>query len=422
MPTTLPTTVPIEVKPPELASPLHALLSVCSRLNQMRPVEQVLEDVLTESRRLVRAEAGSVYLVDQRGLRFVCCQNDSRPDLVVLPQVRGPMRLNSFKGKILPIDGPSLAAYVGRTGQPLRIADVNDMGEGMPYQFDRTYDTLTGYRTVSQLVIPLAAQGEAPIGVLQMINRRRGAIGAVGGEGEVTAFGEADQQIAVALAAMASIVVRNAQLQAEVQRVHLDTIFRLSHAAEFRDSDTGAHIQRVSLYCETIARGMGMPTEWCQQILFAAPMHDVGKLGIPDAVLNKPGPLTDDERQQMMRHTTIGAQILKGSVSEVLQMAERIALAHHEKWDGTGYPAGVSQLEIPLEGRITAVADVYDALTSKRVYKPPMPNEKAFEIITRDRGTHFDPQVVDAFLSSRAAIEDIQEAYSGESELLHDSR
>ncbi|HVZ94876.1 MAG TPA: HD domain-containing phosphohydrolase, partial [Phycisphaerales bacterium] len=238
--------------------------------------------------------------------------------------------------------------------------------------------------------------------------------GGGGGGGGIGPFGENDQHIAMALASMAAMVVRNAQLQAEVHRLHLDTIFRLANAAEFRDSDTGAHIQRVSLYCETIARQLGMPTEWCQQLLFAAPMHDVGKLGVADAVLNKPGPLTDEERKIMMGHTTIGAAILKGSENEVLQMAERIAMSHHEKWDGSGYPSGLRALEIPIEGRITAVADVYDALTSKRVYKPSMPNEKAFSIIQAGRGIHFDPQVVDAFIASREAIEDIQEAYSGE--------
>lgn len=410
--------IPIETKPSELTGQLATLLQVCSRLNQHRPAEAILEDVLAECRRLTGAEAGTVYVVDSRGLRFICCHNDVRSDLVVVPQIQGPVSLNSFKGKIIPIDSPSLAAYVARTGQPLRLDDVYAIPKSQPYQFDRTYDKLTGYRTVSQLVIPLALQGDPPIGVLQMINHRRPeALG-----GGIGPFTDDDQALAVALASMASIVVRNAQLQAEVHRLHLDTIFRLANAAEFRDSDTGAHIQRVSLYCETVARALRMPTEWCQNILFASPMHDVGKLGVPDAVLNKPGPLTDDERALMMKHTTIGAQILRGSQNAVLQMAERIALSHHEKWDGGGYPLGLKQEAIPLEGRITAVADVYDALTSRRVYKPPMSNERALEIMAKGRGSHFDPLVVDAFFASRESIQDIQEAYSGEYAALHDSR
>lgn len=416
MPTLINQPVKIELRASDLGEQFSTLLAVCTRLSRDRPVDQVLVDVLAETRGLVGAEAGTVYTVDSRGLRFIACQNDARSDLVVVPQIRGPISINSFKGKIIPLDAPSLAAYVARTGTPLRVDDVYALSESAPYRFDRTYDEASKYRTVSQLVIPLAVHEGPAIGVLQMINKR------VPGASAPVPFTEHDQAIAAALAAMAAIVVRNAQLQAEIHRLHLDTIFRLANAAEFRDSDTGAHIQRVSLYCETIARQMGMPTEWCQQLLFASPMHDVGKLGVPDAVLNKPGALSDDERELMKQHTLMGAKILHGSENEVLQMAERIALSHHEKWDGSGYPHGTKQLAIPLEGRIVAVADVYDALTSRRVYKPAMPNEEAFSIVLKGRGMHFDPEVVDAFMSSRPAIEDIQEMYGGEAALLHDSR
>ncbi len=416
MPTLINQPVKIELRASDLGEQFSTLLAVCTRLSRDRPVDQVLVDVLAETRGLVGAEAGTVYTVDSRGLRFIACQNDARSDLVVVPQIRGPISINSFKGKIIPLEGPSLAAYVARTGTPLRVDDVYALDDAAPYRFDRTYDEASKYRTVSQLVIPLAVHEGPAIGVLQMINKR------VPGASAPVPFTQHDQAIAAALAAMAAIVVRNAQLQSEIHRLHLDTIFRLANAAEFRDSDTGAHIQRVSLYCEMIARQMGMPTEWCQQLLFASPMHDVGKLGVPDAVLNKPGALTDDERELMKQHTLMGAKILRGSENEVLQMAERIAISHHEKWDGSGYPHGTKQLAIPLEGRIVAVADVYDALTSRRVYKAAMPNDEAFAIVLKGRGMHFDPEVVDAFMSSRPAIEDIQEMYGGEAALLHDSR
>jgi putative two-component system response regulator len=246
-------------------------------------------------------------------------------------------------------------------------------------------------------------EGQSPIGVMQVINRR-------GPEG-ATPFSPADLQVARALASMAAILVRNAQLRSEVQRLHLDTIFRLATAAEFRDGETGAHIQRVSMYSEILARQLGMPAAWCQTVLFAAPMHDVGKLGVPDAILQKPGPLTPEERASMQRHAVIGAQILSGSPSPLLQTAERIALTHHERWDGRGYPNGLSGAAIPIEGRITSVADVFDALTSARPYKKPIPFPRAVEMVREGRGTQFDPAVIDALDACIGQIEEIHLVY-----------
>jgi len=165
------------------------------------------------------------------------------------------------------------------------------------------------------------------------------------------------------------------------------------------------------MYCELIARAMEMPVEFCRKILFASPMHDLGKLGISDAVLKKPGKLTEEERQEMCDHTVMGAKILEGSTDELLQMAERIAITHHERWDGNGYPNKIAGEAIPIEGRITAVADVFDALTSARVYKPPFSLEKAYAIIEEETGAHFDPRVVEAFFRVRQSIEDIHGVY-----------
>ncbi|MFH1639352.1 MAG: HD domain-containing phosphohydrolase [Chloroflexota bacterium] len=187
-----------------------------------------------------------------------------------------------------------------------------------------------------------------------------------------------------------------------VKSASLDTIFRLSQAAEYKDEDTGTHIQRMSHYATAIARKMGMSEEFIEYILFAAPMHDIGKIGIPDNILQKPGKLDAEEWEIMKQHTTIGAQILKDSSVEFIKMAEVIARTHHEKWDGSGYPQGLMGESIPIPGRIIAIADVFDALTSERPYKEPFPIEKAFEIIHEGKGKHFDARVVDAFF----AIED----------------
>jgi putative two-component system response regulator len=179
----------------------------------------------------------------------------------------------------------------------------------------------------------------------------------------------------------------------------VETIHRLALAAEYRDDDTGQHVQRVSRNCGLLARALGWQEEQVELIRKASPLHDVGKIGIPDDILLKPGKLTPDEWNVMKSHTVIGAKILSGSSFPLLQMAEEIALTHHEKWDGSGYCPGLGGEDIPLAGRIVAVADVFDALTHERPYKKAWSVEDAVAEITSQRGRHFDPQVVDAFLS-----------------------
>jgi putative two-component system response regulator len=179
----------------------------------------------------------------------------------------------------------------------------------------------------------------------------------------------------------------------------VETIHRLALAAEYRDDDTGQHVQRVSRNCGLLARALGWQEEQVELIRKASPLHDVGKIGIPDDILLKPGKLTPDEWNVMKSHTVIGAKILSGSSFPLLQMAEEIALTHHEKWDGSGYCPGLGGEDIPLPGRIVAVADVFDALTHERPYKKAWSVDEAVSEITNQRGRHFDPQVVDAFLT-----------------------
>lgn len=395
---------PVRTDLPSAESQLEMLLGVCASLNQTRPVEQLLDDLLHELRRLVNAEAGAVYIADAERLKFVCAQNDARPDLVQCGKTSLAHKNSILKEVSVPLDAPTLGCYVTRTGEALNIPDVYNLPPVAPYRFDPTIDTKTGYRCQSMLVIPLVVGGSKPIGAIQAINHKLQT-------GGIGAFPGSTMEMAKGLASMATMLLKNAQLRAQIHKLHLDTIFRLATAAEFRDTDTGAHIRRVSMYCETIARAMGLPQAQCHEILFAAPMHDVGKLGVPDAILTKPGPLTPEERTTMQQHTLMGSKILSGSDNEVLRCAEQIAIAHHEKWDGTGYPNGLKGPDIPLVGRICAVADVFDALTSKRAYKPPFPLEKAFEIIRKDAGTHFDHDVVAAFERERETVESIYLAY-----------
>lgn len=184
----------------------------------------------------------------------------------------------------------------------------------------------------------------------------------------------------------------------------LDTVYRLSRAAEYKDEDTGAHVERMSHYSSAIARQMGLDGDFVERILWASPMHDIGKIGIPDRVLQKPGKLDDEEWVIMRSHTTIGAEILKDASADFIKLAADIAISHHEKWNGSGYPRGIKGADIPLAGRIVALADVFDALTSERPYKAAFTLEKALAIIKESRGSHFDSEVVNAFLAIKDEI------------------
>lgn len=196
-----------------------------------------------------------------------------------------------------------------------------------------------------------------------------------------------------------------------VREASLDTIHRLSKAAEYKDEHTGDHIQRMSRYSMAIAQEMGLGQKVLNSILYAAPMHDIGKIGIPDRILLKPRRLEPAEWEIMKKHTIIGAQILQGSDVGFIRLAEVIAMTHHERWDGNGYPRGLSGEQIPLVGRICAVADVFDALASRRPYKEPVSVEDSFAIIAEGKGIRFDPKVVDAFFAAKNEILSIKALY-----------
>ena len=202
------------------------------------------------------------------------------------------------------------------------------------------------------------------------------------------------------------------QRTTELQETQLEIIQRLGIASEYKDEETGDHIIRVSHYSRIIGESLGMESSESELILHAAPMHDVGKIGIPDRILRKPGKLDKDEWNIMKTHTTIGAHIIGIHNSEIIKTAKVVAATHHERWDGSGYPAGLGGKEIPLISRIVSMADVFDALTSKRPYKSEWPLEKALSEIKQNSGTQFDPEVVDAFLKSIPEILAIKKQYS----------
>lgn len=207
------------------------------------------------------------------------------------------------------------------------------------------------------------------------------------------------------------VVGRVQRAEGELRSSREETIERLSIAAEFRDNETLRHIKRISGYCEILARAVGYDPEQCEMIRIASQLHDVGKIGIPDHILLKQGPLSEQEREAMKQHTEIGYRILAGSSSEVLTIAASIALTHHERFDGGGYPRRLSGESIPVEGRIMAVADVFDGLTSRRSYKDPVPMHEALALIQAEADAQLDGDLVDVFLSSMDYIQPIREQH-----------
>jgi putative two-component system response regulator len=200
--------------------------------------------------------------------------------------------------------------------------------------------------------------------------------------------------------------------EGRVRASQAETIFRLARMVEFRDEETGRHVRRMSAYCEMIARNSGLAAEECERIRLASQLHDVGKVAISDAILFKPGKLTSTEFETIKTHAQIGYEMLRGSSSEVVRVGARIARSHHERWDGGGYPQGLAGEEIPREGRIAAIADVFDALTSDRVYRPAFPFKAAVRKMHEGRASHFDPHLLDAFAQALPEVESVYEAYS----------
>jgi len=200
--------------------------------------------------------------------------------------------------------------------------------------------------------------------------------------------------------------------ESKVWASQAETIFRLARMVEFRDEETGQHVHRMSSYCEILARQIGCSAEDAERLRLASQLHDVGKVAIPDGVLLKPGKLTSEEFEVIKGHTDTGYKMLVGSGSEVVQLGALVAYTHHERWDGAGYPRRLAGEVIPREGRIAAVADVFDALTSDRVYRPAMPISSAVEMMQDERGRHFDPVLLDAFFAAQSEIEDVRRQYA----------
>lgn len=395
--------------PPDINTLLLRVIEIGISLTGEQCLERLLGNIVTEARGFCNAEAGTLFLKEGDILNFTIAQNDALSSPVkshdsdkTEPKSSPP----SIKTSKIPLSKNSLAGYVGLTGEILNIPDVYKIPPFMPYSFSPNFDLENHYRSKSMLLVPMKDPKKGVIGVLGLINARSKD------SGKHIPFDPCFERLLLALASQAAVAVRNAQLTEELKKAYRDTVITLSVAADYRDTETAAHVQRVSHYCHIIAQELGLPEAECELLLFASPMHDIGKIGIPDAILQKPGKLTDEEYEEIKKHTLYGERILSNCDAEVLKVSRQIALTHHEKWDGTGYPKGLKGQQIPLYGRIAALADVFDALSSTRCYKQAFDIDEVLNIIDQDAGSHFDPTVVAAFKQGLPRILKIQAKFS----------
>lgn len=281
---------------------------------------------------------------------------------------------------------PKEAGFVGHSlssGEPLLVEDAY-----LDDRFDRRSDEKTHYHTTSVLAVPLKNSDGAVMGVFQAINK----------QGENKFFTQDDLERLSLTAVYSAKTVESTMLNAELEATQREIIHILGDASEYRSQETGDHIQRVAEVAYNIARLYGLPESDCEKIRLAAPMHDLGKIGIPDAVLNKPGRLSATEYAVMKTHSVIGREMLRSSKRKLLRFAAEIAGSHHERWDGSGYPDGLKGEEIPLAGRICAIADVLDALSCPRCYKEAWPEEEVRAEFVKQRGAQFQAELVDVLL------------------------
>lgn len=281
---------------------------------------------------------------------------------------------------------PLTAGFVGysvKTGESLLIEDA--------YQdprFDRRSDEKTHYRTASVMTVPLMDSQGLVMGVFQAINKK----------GNAAVFSKEDLERLRLTAVYSAKTVESAMLTAELEATQREIIHILGEVSEYRSQETGDHIQRVAEISYKLAKYLGLSADDAENIKLAAPMHDLGKIGIPDAILNKPGRFTEEEYAVMKTHSELGYNMLRDSKRKLLRFAASIARSHHERWDGTGYPLGLKGEEIPQAGRICAVADVLDALASPRCYKTPWPEDRVKDEFAKQRNKQFQAEIVDVLL------------------------
>jgi len=405
-------------------SKLKTVLNLGLEISQIKDIDLLLEKILGEARAFTNCDAGSIYVRHGDVLRFSYTQNDT------LQRQLPPGRKLPYSTFSIPIDSTSIAGYVAANGNILNIPDVSEIMETGPFSFNRSYDSLTGYRTRSMLTIPLSNFRNEVIGVLQLIN-------SMDSDNQAVPFVQDDEEFIVYFAVNAAHAIERARMTREI-------ILRMNRMAEMRDpKETGPHVNRVAAYSVTLyeawARMKGLPQEEIDRnrdvLRMSAMLHDVGKVAISDTILKKPERFTPEEFQVMKLHTLFGANLFSDIYSDFDESAGIVALNHHERWDGTGYPGyidpqtrlplpgfecenggarGKRGEEIPLFGRIVALADVYDALSCRRCYKEAWDEGEVLSTIRGEAGKQFDPHLVELFLECVDSFRQIGTLYPDE--------
>ncbi|NCO00788.1 MAG: HD domain-containing protein [Epsilonproteobacteria bacterium] len=298
----------------------------------------------------------------------------------------------------LPID----SGVVGKSiinGEKIIIDDVY-----LDDRFNQEIDRKTGYLTKSMMVIPMFDNDDEIIGAFQVINSTS----------ETGVFDRRDMERLMLSSTYAAETIVSAKLTQEIEETQKEVVFTMGAIGESRSKETGNHVKRVAEYSKILALACGLPMEQAELLKAASPMHDIGKIAIPDAVLNKPGRFDEEERVIMDSHAELGFGMIKNSKRPLLKAAAIVAYQHHEKWDGSGYPRGLKEEEIHIFGRITALADVFDALGSDRCYKKAWEDEKIFTLFKEESGKHFDPKLVDLFFNHLDKFLDVRDKFKDE--------
>ncbi len=358
---------------------LKLLLSASAQIAQEKDLQKILLMLTDVTRKLLNADRASIFLHDPK----------TKELWTIVAHGVAEIRIPENKG---------IAGHVWDSGQILNIPEAYHDS-----RFDQSTDKKTGYRTKTILAYPLTNSDEERIGVFQVINK----------QGEMN-FNNEDVTLLQHLSLFIASNIENTMLHNRLKKAGEEVIYRLSYATKYKDPETQSHIIRVGLYAEEMARHLGWESDQLELIRLAAPMHDIGKVGIPDKILQKPGKLDDEEWHVMQMHAQYGYDILKGGDSDVMKMAALVALDHHEKWNGFGYPNKKRAEEISIYGRLTALSDVFDALTSKRCYKEAWSYERAADLIKEESGEHFDPYLSEIFLKNFEVMTKIKEMYRDE--------
>lgn len=400
---------------------LQEIIRLGTEVTEIKDLDLLMHRILTLVRQFSNADAGSIYIRDGDHLEFNYTQNGT------LQKKLPPGKKMIYSRFLIPIGKNTIAGYVAETGEILNIPDVYSLPSDTPYRFARSFDSISNYRTRSMLTLPLRTNQGSTIGVLQIIN-------AMNDQGDIVPFPDEEIPMIMYFANSAAISLERAQMTRAI-------ILRMIGMAELRDpKETGAHVNRVAAYATELYEAWGranhIPEDEIRKTIdvlrMAAMLHDVGKVGISDLILKKPARYTEDEYEVMKKHTIIGAGLFNDSKSELDDAAAQVALNHHERWDGLGYPGHVDPitglplpghmdgtgkplakkgLEIPIFGRVVAVADVYDALSSRRSYKQAWEEDEILENLRSQAGKHFDPDLIHIFMSIHDVILAIKRRY-----------